>query len=60
VAAELASDDSTAAITDARPARVFLSYAHTDPDHAGQLRLLLRRNGIDARIDLTAEGERVD
>lgn len=39
------------------PVRAFISYAHDTPDHteaARKLWLLLRRCGIDARIDLTA------
>src|SRR6266516_3020819 len=45
------------------PARVFVSYAHDDPSHEDRVRrfwLLLRENGIDARLDLTAAERRQD
>ncbi len=43
------------------PVRVFISYAHESEAHAEAVRdlwLLLRRCGVDARLDLTATSDR--
>lgn len=45
------------------PLRVFISYAHDDAGHVARVRdfwLFLRRNGIDADLDLSAADERQD
>ena len=47
----------------AGPVRVFVSYAHGDRVHEGLVRdlwVFLRGCGIDARLDLAAEADRVD
>ena len=46
-----------------RPVRVFISYAHDDPEHEELVRELwvfLRACGVDARLDLAAAQDRVD
>src|SRR4051812_12593750 len=43
--------------------RVLISYAHDSPEHEDRVRTLwffLRRNGVDARLDLPAAMERQD
>jgi hypothetical protein len=50
-------------VIDARPVRVFVSYAHASALHVEavrQLWLLLRENGVDARLDLPATARRQD
>ncbi|GAB4081756.1 CHAT domain-containing protein [Modestobacter muralis] len=45
------------------PVRVFISYAHDSPEHEERVRdfwLFLRRNGLDAKIDLPAAEQRQD
>src|SRR5215475_7481156 len=47
----------------ARPARVFISYAHDDRAHEDRVRefwLFLRAQGVDARLDLPATEQRQD
>lgn len=46
-----------------RPQRVFISYAHESDAHSDQVRSLwhfLRSNGIDAKLDRSAAGQRQD
>jgi hypothetical protein len=49
--------------TSGRPVRVFISYAHGDREHEERVRdlwLLLRENGVDAKLDLPGAEERRD
>src|SRR5664279_1223515 len=55
------ADDSTDGSVDEAPVRVLISYAHDDEPHTELVRAFwtfLRREGIDARLDLTARNRR--
>ena len=61
--AEPPKDPLGATPSNLTPVRVFISYAHESDAHAEAVRdlwLLLRRNGIDARLDRTAAERRQD